>query len=516
MGDAQAAMQGVLKPSPNARDAYSHSTRLPGGSYYNTAQYPQPPQQSPVQQAQQPDSWPAPVETPYYPSTGTYGTPSAQYSGQYNNGKYATPEQPSSASQSTQYQGYDPSSKSYTYPDPAQTTPYGQQQAGTSEDPVSPSQDSAQKNDKASYGLRYQNTVHDLDELMRLLQGEIDASFVDGVHECVKSELSLGGNAFVPLMRPGIGPYAEGGNQDLPAEYKKNFTAEIAKEKEPSQEDQAESQTPLQDASQQDVDAPAAQQEDESSEPQQAASSSAPQQTPSKPAVPEPEDPLKRCPNATVNCILNIADTDVRAIIQRAASRGLVQRIVNLDGFKYMFNNFWTSRVDGDGLRFSYICRDSLQNKDRFAHVPARPTTAAPSTRGPVPRRTKESWDCKGSISIKFSQTVGAIIIQYRHAAIHPTHASRKRPPRKPAVPKATRGPGRPKGTAGVKRKRDSEVASAAATLPEPLPFVGQYARPASKEPSLFELLQQSAIESAANEDGGQLGDASRPWWSNT
>lgn len=513
-------MHGVLKPVPQARDVYSQVTQLQGSHSYYGSQYAHPSQS---QQSQQSNSWQTSVESPYYPSTGAYGTPSAQQGSQY--GAYATPDQPSSASQNAQYSGYDPSSNSYTYPEPSQSTPYTPQQAGRSEDPTSPNQDSGEKNDRATYGLRYQNTVQDLDELMNLLQADIDAASKDGVHECVKSELSLGGNAFVPLMRPNIGPYADGGNQDLPADFKKNFTEDLAKEKRASQQkdNQTESQTQSQDPSQQDNETPAAQPENGTSEAQEPTSSSATQQTPSKPAIPEEEDPLKNCPNATVDCILNIADTDVRSIIQRAASRGLVQRIVNLDGYKYMFNNFWTSRVDGDGLRFSYTCRDSLQNKDRYAHVPARATTAAPAQRneGVLKRRTKESWDCKGSISIKFSQTVGAIIIQYRHAAIHPTHAERKRPPRKPAGSRTpgVRGPGRPKGSVGTKRKRDSDVAgvaSATATLPQPLPYAGQYARPAVREPSLFELLQQSAIESAANEDGGQLGDSSKLWWSIT
>lgn len=511
MGDKlTAAMHGVLKPVSQSRDAYSQVAPIQGNHSYYGAQYAHPSQ---TQQPQQSNSWNSSLDSSYCP----YGTPSAQ---QGSNDAYATPGQPASAAQTAQYSGYDPSSNSYTYPEPTQLTPYTPQQAGRSEDPTS-----GEKDDRATYGLRYQNTVHDLDELMDLLQAEIDAAFKDGVHECVKSELSLGGNAFVPLMRPNIGPYADGGNQDLPADFKKNFTADIVKEKRASQEENnpAESQIQSQDASQQNKDTPAAQPENESSEAQEPASSSATQQTPNNQAIPEPEDPLKNCPNATVDCILNIADTDVRSIIQRAASRGLVQRIMNLDGYKYMFNNFWTSRIDGDGLRFSYTCRDSLQNKDRYAHVPARATTTPPPQRAPgiLARRTKESWDCKGSISIKFSQTVGAIIVQYRHAAIHPTHASRKRPARKPAgsrVP-GVRGPGRPKGSVGTKRKRNSDiagVAGAAASLPEPLPYAARYSQPAAREPSLFELLQQSAIESAANEDGGQLGDSSRPWWSIT
>jgi hypothetical protein len=124
---------------------------------------------------------------------------------------------------------------------------------------------------------------------------------------------------------------------------------------------------------------------------------------------------------------------------------------MNLDGFKYMFNNFWTSRHDGDGLRYSYNCRDSLQNKDRHAHVPARASTVPPVHREML-RRTKESWDCKGAISIKFSPAIRAIVVQYRHAAIHPTIEDRRRPPRKPSAPRSSRPPGRPRGSRGTKR----------------------------------------------------------------
>ena len=239
-------MHGVLKPVSQSRDAYSQVTPLQNNHSYYGAQYAHPSQ---TQQSQQSNSWNTSLDSPYYP----YGTPSAQ---QGSNGAYATPGHPSSASQTAQYSGYDPSSNSYTYPEPAQSTPYTPQQAGRSEDPTSPNQDSGQKDDRATYGLRYQNTVHDLDELMGLLQADIDAAAKDGVHEFVKSEFSLGGNAFVPLMRPNIGPYADGGNQDLPADFKKNFTADIAKEKRASQaeDNQTESQTQSQDQPQQDTD----------------------------------------------------------------------------------------------------------------------------------------------------------------------------------------------------------------------------------------------------------------------
>lgn len=506
-------MQGVLKPTPPRRDGYSQVTNLQHPGYYNTSLYSQPVQ---AQQSQQ-NPWPSSVETPYYPSTGAYGSPPAPYGNQYNNSAYATPEQPSSTPHATQYPDYDTNSNTntYTYPDPESSQANGYTQppaAEASEESASPAPDSAQKADLPTHETIHQNAVHDLDELMAILQADIDACFVNGVHECCKTELWLGGNAFVPLMRPNIGPYADGGDQDLPADFKTNYPDDIAKEKS-SGLPQTEPQNPAQESE----DATTAGDGERPSSTQREPPASTPQQPPATTnTIPEPEDPLKRCPNATVSCVLGITDREVRSIVQRAASRGMVQRISNLDGFKYMFNNFWTSHADGEGLRYSFTCRDSLQNKDRFAHVPARPTTAAKNTRGPVPRRTKESWDCKGSLSVKFSQSVGAIIVQYRHAAVHPTHAARKRPPRKPAAPKATRGPGRPKGTVGTKMKRDSEVGGVASIIQSPLSSVGPYAPPVAREPSLFELLQQSAIEAAANEDGGQLGDASRPWWSST
>lgn len=357
---------------------------------------------------------------------------------------------------------------------------------------------------------------------MTQLQADVDAAVVeDGENELCKSELSLGPTVFVPLLRPNIGPYADGGEQDLPADFKTNFPSDTATEGQTSQSGQGEAQTESQDSPEQDGEGSQepsqTQQDGDSSENPQASATPDAQATPAKSAVPEPEDPLKRCPTATVSSILGVTDPDIRAIIQRAASRGLVQRIMNLDGFKYMFNNFWTSRGDNDGLRFSYLCRDSLQNKDRHAHVPARASTVPPVHRQMF-RRTKESWDCKGSISVKFSQNSDCIVIQYRHAAVHPTHAARKRPPRKPAAPKSARGPGRPRGSRGTKRKRDSDVdidhSGPGPDYMIPTSSPAHFHVNAQRELSLFELLQQSADQSAANGDPGQLGDASRPWWS--
>lgn len=504
---------GVLKPLRPGPDAYSRVTPLESFD----APYQQHHQQTPTQR-QQSDSWPGVVVDTGYPSTaGLYEQPSApQYNSPYG-GAYTTPTQPSSASQSTQYNNYDPGSNTYSYTNSAQSTLYAQQSTGANEPPFSP--DLAQRKQTRNYGVRPRATANSIEEFAELLQADIDASYVDEVHECCTTELSLAGAAFVPLMRPKIGPYAEGGAQDLPEEFKQNFPEiDATAEDDPaeSQAGQGENQGQPQDPSARD-DATTQPQPDGSAILEQTSTESNPESTQQSPATPLPklEDPLKTCPTASVDSILDIDDAGVRGIVQRAASRGLIQRIMNLDGFKYMFNNFWTSRHDGDGLRYSYNCRDSLQNKDRHAHVPARASTVPPVHREML-RRTKESWDCKGAISIKFSPAIRAVVVHYRHAAIHPTVEDRKRPPRKPAASRPSRPPGRPRGSRGTKRKRDSDVGHRYdAGLPLPLSGItpARFPVQARQEPSLFELLQQSAVEREANDVGELLGGASRPWW---
>lgn len=128
-------------------------------------------------------------------------------------------------------------------------------------------------------------------------------------------------------------------------------------------------------------------------------------------------------PKATIASILATTIGDERQIVQRAASRALVQAIEATDGFKYSFNNAWSAR-DEEGLRFSYICQDSMQNKDRHANGFHKTTKhlKGEGERGP----RKPTYDCKGSVSVKFSQARKCVEIYYRHYAIHSTVADRK------------------------------------------------------------------------------------------
>jgi hypothetical protein len=201
-----------------------------------------------------------------------------------------------------------------------------------------------------------------VEELTDALVEDMEAATRSTVPECITSELTLALSALVPLHRPVIGPYAEGGERDLPAEYKTNWIA-------------------------------------------------------------SGKDGKKQHPQASAYAIVFANGQEARQVVQRAASRGILAAIETADGFKYSFNNAWAAK-DDDGMRFSYICQDSTQNKDR--HANGFPKTLkhlkGAGERGP----RKETFDCKGSVSVKFSLQKGLLEVFYRHYAIHPTVKERK------------------------------------------------------------------------------------------
>lgn len=137
-----------------------------------------------------------------------------------------------------------------------------------------------------------------------------------------------------------------------------------------------------------------------------------------------------RSPLKSIYELVNITDLKERQIWQRAAAKGIVTAVQNLDGYKYCFNNNWTSK-DDDGYRYSYTCLDSLENKDRHANG-FRATNAAKRRPGANTRGVrKPTYDCKGQIAVKFSGVRQSVEVVYKHHPIHKTVAERKPPPRK-------------------------------------------------------------------------------------
>jgi len=212
-----------------------------------------------------------------------------------------------------------------------------------------------------------------IEELTRALVTELDAGAQSAIPECTTCELALRLTANLPLLRPIIGPYAENGAHDLPAEFKTSF-AKLGGE----------------------------------------------------------DGSGPNVPHASVETVL-AASGDGRSSVQRAASRGIIQAIENVDGFKYSFNNAWAAK-DEEGLRFSYICQDSMQNKDRHANGF---TKTQKHLKSGIERGVrKATYDCKGSVSVKFSYARKCVDVYYRHYAIHATVAERK-----PLARASPRGP---------------------------------------------------------------------------
>ncbi|GAB7346022.1 hypothetical protein MBLNU457_4793t1 [Dothideomycetes sp. NU457] len=114
---------------------------------------------------------------------------------------------------------------------------------------------------------------------------------------------------------------------------------------------------------------------------------------------------------------------------QRGAARGLIAAVREVDGFKYSVNNIWSSK-DDKGYRFSYTCLDSLENKDRHANSLRRSAAMHQVDTPPHMRARKETYDCGGQVSVKFSGARHTVEVIYKHTAVHTTVAERAPAPR--------------------------------------------------------------------------------------
>lgn len=242
-----------------------------------------------------------------------------------------------------------------------------------------------------------------LDALSEALKAEMKDAANSSVPECATVELRLSLSAIIPLIRPSIGPYAEGGDHDLPHEFKNSLyhDSDLGSEE------------------------------------------------------------AKKHPKAPISAIINVVDARGSQIVQRAASRGIIQVIEAADGFRYSFNNTWAAK-DGEGSRFSYICQDSMQNKDRHANGYTRVLKHLKDPTGAERGPRKPTFDCKGSVSVKFSTNRQSCDVYYRHYAIHETVAARKPAARNHASRRTTTSWKVPKSAgATIEDARDSGGLSA-------------------------------------------------------
>jgi hypothetical protein len=178
-------------------------------------------------------------------------------------------------------------------------------------------------------------------------------------------------------------------------------------------------------------------------------------------------------PLPVTEAVSQVPDTKLKLRRQRAVGRAILRSIQEVDGFNYFEKEAWDTK-HADGYRFKYLCKDSYQNKDRAANKsrkstdpssfqsingagtpgasgtpsaqPPPPPSAAGGapdagasgdqspTKGDVSEWFKKhgitppaadspnrlpTYDCKGSIFVKFSSSQGVVDVVYQHSPIH-------------------------------------------------------------------------------------------------
>ncbi|KAL5114885.1 hypothetical protein ACEQ8H_007203 [Pleosporales sp. CAS-2024a] len=111
-----------------------------------------------------------------------------------------------------------------------------------------------------------------------------------------------------------------------------------------------------------------------------------------------------------------------RLNIQRAIARSIVDAIQTADGFSYVERSAKNSKQGGDGARFKYICRDSVQAKKRKIHRRKQETAEdSEDTEGPKKDMNQhaQGYACGGAVHIKFSIKREAVNVVYKHNPIH-------------------------------------------------------------------------------------------------
>ncbi|TID14709.1 hypothetical protein E6O75_ATG08855 [Venturia nashicola] len=113
---------------------------------------------------------------------------------------------------------------------------------------------------------------------------------------------------------------------------------------------------------------------------------------------------------------------------QRAVGRIILSAVQKVDGFQYFEKEAWDTKHT-DGYRFKYLCRDSYQNKDRAANKSRSSNASAivslngPEASGDLSPGKEAArlatYDCKGSIFVKFSSSQRIVDVVYQHLPIH-------------------------------------------------------------------------------------------------
>jgi len=102
--------------------------------------------------------------------------------------------------------------------------------------------------------------------------------------------------------------------------------------------------------------------------------------------------------------------------------RSIIEAIQETDGFRYAERSA-QNKEGGDGARLKYVCRDSLQNRDRKGNTKKEKSQDSDASEVETVKRPilLPTYDCEGAIHIKFSLKRQAINVVYKHNPIHST-----------------------------------------------------------------------------------------------
>ena len=98
-----------------------------------------------------------------------------------------------------------------------------------------------------------------------------------------------------------------------------------------------------------------------------------------------------------------------------------IEMIQGIDGFRYAERQA-SNREGSAGVRFKYVCLDSVQNRLRKGN--AKKDDESEETDGSRKRKRKSgtdlpTYDCGGAIYVKFSTEREAVNVMYVHNPIH-------------------------------------------------------------------------------------------------
>ncbi|KAH3944810.1 hypothetical protein HBH70_159820 [Parastagonospora nodorum] len=142
-----------------------------------------------------------------------------------------------------------------------------------------------------------------------------------------------------------------------------------------------------------------------------------------QPSLNELIEPAEYLQSITVDYALcRDIDGKDRLKVQRAIARSIIEAVQDADGFKYAEKSA-QSKDGGDGARFKYVCRDSVQFKNKRSHKKKKEKPENSDDCEAQPKKEGDpqlqGYGCGGAIHIKFSIKREAINVVYKHNPIH-------------------------------------------------------------------------------------------------